>query len=196
MHELKYHCELVEATRASVLERQSLDPLPVNDIALQEAVDAFLPPLNEPAGVLQYHDAALPAEMAVVPPAVASAPTAVVPAGMTPTYPVPPPSESNETGRLPVPPTLRKMLPSHTFNDAIIAETRCEAVQDPNLKHLWEMPSLMVAGITYRKVAESVTLPDGKIYTSVVEEMHHMEDPCKEESEEPRQHRKLHKKSR
>ena len=67
------------------------------------------------------------------------------------------------------------MPASHTFNDAVIAETRHEAGQDPNVKCLWEMPSLMVAGITYRKVTESVTLPDGKIYTSVVEEMHRME---------------------
>ena len=133
--------------------------------------------------------------MVVVPPAVASVPTAEVPAAMTPTYPVPPPSESNKTGRQPVPPTLRKMLLSHTFNDAIIAETRREASQDTNLKYLWEMPSLMVVGITYRKVTENITLPDGKIYTSVVEEMHRMEDPRKEASEEPRRHRKSHKKS-
>ena len=88
------------------------------------------------------------------------------------------------------------MPPSHTFNGAVIAETRHEARQDPNLKRLWEMPSLMVAGITYRKVTESVTLPDGKVYTSVVEEMHRMEVPPKEESEEPRGHRKWHKKLR
>ena len=106
------------------------------------------------------------------------------------------PLASNDPGRLPVPPTLREMPPSHTFNSAVIAETGREARQDPNLKRLWEMPSLMVAGISYRKVTESVTLPDGKVYTSVVKEMHHMEGPHKEESEESRRHRKSHKKSR
>ena len=104
---MKYHCELVEATRSSVLDGRGLDPFPVNDIALQEAVDAFLPPLDsETVGALQY-DAAVPIEMAANPPAVASALTAEVPAATAPTYlvtvvPSPPPSIANEPGLLPV----------------------------------------------------------------------------------------------
>ena len=45
-HEQKYHSHLVEASRSSVLGGRGLDPLPINDQALQEAVDAFLPPLD------------------------------------------------------------------------------------------------------------------------------------------------------
>ena len=193
-HELKFHRELAEASRASVLDGRGLDLLPLNDQALQAAVDTFFPPLEEPVDMQQYNEIALPAEMAVVPPAVA--PTAEITAATAPSYSVPPPSEPYGPGQLPVPPTLREMPANHTFNGAVIAETRREAGQDPNLKRLWEMPSLMVAGITYRKVTESVTLPDGKIYTSVVEEMHRMEDSRREETEEPRRHRRSHKRPR
>ena len=53
-NEMRYHRELVEATRSSVLDDRGLDPIPVNDVALQEAVDEFLPPLEpEPACVPQ-----------------------------------------------------------------------------------------------------------------------------------------------
>ena len=99
----------------------------------------------------------------------------------------------SEAGKLPIPPTLREMPPSNTYNGAMVAETRREVASDPNLQRLWDMPSLMVAGITYRKVTESVTLPDGRVYQSVVEELHRSEEP--EESHRKRNPISLIKKS-
>ena len=95
----------------------------------------------------------------------------------------------------PIPATLRDMPKSKTFMGDQVASTRVAASRDPNLMRMWEDPSLMVGGITYRKVTERVTLSDGTSYESVVEEMEKPVQPEEEADSRSKRH-KSHKRRR
>ena len=101
------------------------------------------------------------------------------------------PPISSVNAQAPIPATLREMPPSRTHTGDQVASARVAASRDTSLARLWEKPSLLISGITYRKVTERVILSDGTTYESVVEELEKPE----EEQEQKSKRRKSHKHS-
>jgi hypothetical protein len=94
-----------------------------------------------------------------------STPSTKSPSEITP--PVPTPVEG------PVPASVRSFPPPQSEGGQMVQQTRdCVAqLSNSQIDRLWEHPSRMIGGVIYRRVTETVTLADGTIYKSSVEEL-------------------------
>ena len=106
----------------------------------------------------------------------------------TPAYP-----GGEAEGGLPIPATLREMPEVKTVAGEVIARARAEAAISPTVSRLWQHPSTLVDGLTYRKVSERVMLPSGIWYEGTVEEL---VKPLKKRHKSRRHRSRHHSRSR
>lgn len=159
-----------------------MDPVTVEANNDFSAALQIFPDPEEDQGFFQdlYAAEAPPVHVAVeaVPVAVEAMPSAIQAPQVAAEVP---PREADLPVGVPVPPSLRPMPAPASAGGAVIQQVRNDVARMPaqQIERMWEHPSRMIGGITYRRVTETVTLTDGTQYQSVVEELEKPEKPRK-----------------